>query len=87
MRLVADGLTDREIAVHLYLSPHTVQRHVAGVLDALDLRSRSAAAPYAARHGRSTVLAPTGGHYPTSVDPRRPPVGSCRRCGPRGTPP
>ncbi len=51
LRLVADGLTDREIAVRLFLSPRTVQRHVAGVLDALDLRSRAAAAAYAARHG------------------------------------
>ena len=51
VRLVAEGLTDREIAARLFLSPRTVQRHVAGVLDALNLPSRSAAAAYAARHG------------------------------------
>jgi DNA-binding NarL/FixJ family response regulator len=51
VRLVAEGLTDREIAARLFLSPRTVQRHVAGVLDALNLHSRSAAAAYAARHG------------------------------------
>lgn len=51
LRLVAQGLTDREIAARLVLSRHTVHRHVHSILTKLDLPSRAAAAAYAARHG------------------------------------
>ncbi len=51
LRLVAQGLTDREIAAELVLSRHTVHRHVHSILTKLDLPSRAAAAAYAARHG------------------------------------
>jgi pimeloyl-ACP methyl ester carboxylesterase len=49
--LVAEGLSDGEIAVRLVLSPHTVHRHVANVRRKLGLPSRSAAAAHAARAG------------------------------------
>jgi DNA-binding CsgD family transcriptional regulator len=39
-RLVADRLTNREIAERLYLSQRTAQNHVQHILDKLDLRSR-----------------------------------------------
>lgn len=42
-RLVADGLTNKEIAHKLYLSTRTVDMHVANILDRLDCRSRSEA--------------------------------------------
>ena len=51
LRLVAQGLTDREIAARLVLSRHTVHRHIHNILTKLDLTSRAAAAAYAARHG------------------------------------
>lgn len=51
LRLVAQGLSDREIADRLVLSPHTVHRHVANVRTKLRLPSRAAAAAYAARQG------------------------------------
>ncbi len=51
LRLVAQGLSDREIAERLVLSPHTVHRHVANVRTKLRLPSRAAAAAYAARNG------------------------------------
>jgi len=51
LRLVAQGLTDREVATRLVLSRHTVHRHVHSILTKLDLPSRAAAAAYAARHG------------------------------------
>jgi pimeloyl-ACP methyl ester carboxylesterase/DNA-binding CsgD family transcriptional regulator len=51
LRLVADGLSDTEIAERLVLSPHTVHRHVANIRRKLNLRSRAAAAAYAARAG------------------------------------
>ena len=49
--LVAEGLSDAEIAHRLVLSPHTVHRHVANIRRKLGLRSRSAAAAAAARAG------------------------------------
>jgi pimeloyl-ACP methyl ester carboxylesterase/DNA-binding CsgD family transcriptional regulator len=51
LRLVADGLSDSEIADRLVLSPHTVHRHVANIRRKLGLHSRSAAAAAAARSG------------------------------------
>ena len=51
LRLVAEGLSDAEIAERLVLSPHTVHRHVANIRTKLGLGSRAAAAAHAARHG------------------------------------
>lgn len=50
LRLVAQGLSNQEIASQLILSQHTVHRHVANILTKLDLPSRAAAAAYAAQH-------------------------------------
>ena len=49
--LVAEGLTNHDIAQRLVLSEHTVNRHVANILRKLGLRSRAAAASLAGRHG------------------------------------
>jgi DNA-binding NarL/FixJ family response regulator len=51
LRLVAQGLSDAEIAERLVLSQHTVHRHVANVRAKLRLPSRAAAVAYAAREG------------------------------------
>jgi DNA-binding NarL/FixJ family response regulator len=51
LALVAQGLSDAEIAERLVVSPHTVHRHVANVRAKLRLPSRSAAVAYAAREG------------------------------------
>jgi LuxR family maltose regulon positive regulatory protein len=51
LTLVADGLTNREIAERLVVSEHTVHRHVTSILRKLQLPSRAAAATVAARHG------------------------------------
>jgi pimeloyl-ACP methyl ester carboxylesterase/DNA-binding CsgD family transcriptional regulator len=51
LQLVADGLSDVEIAERLVVSPHTVHRHVANIRTKLNQPSRAAAAAYAARHG------------------------------------
>ena len=49
--MVAQGLSNQEIAARLFLSEHTVKRHVANILGKLDLPSRAAAAAHAARLG------------------------------------
>ncbi|MFI5279480.1 MAG: LuxR C-terminal-related transcriptional regulator [Gemmatimonadales bacterium] len=51
LRLVAQGLSNPEIAARLRLSDHTVKRHVANLLTRLGLPSRAAAVAYAAREG------------------------------------
>jgi pimeloyl-ACP methyl ester carboxylesterase/DNA-binding CsgD family transcriptional regulator len=51
LRLIASGLSNREIASSLVLSEHTVHRHVANILRKLALSSRAAAAASAARAG------------------------------------
>lgn len=49
--LVAQGLSNKQIAAELTLSEHTVHRHVANILVKLDVSSRAAAAAYAAKRG------------------------------------
>ena len=51
LALVAHGLNDREIAERLFLSPHTVHRHVANIRRKLGRGSRTAAVAEAARLG------------------------------------
>ncbi|TCJ35941.1 response regulator transcription factor [Parafrankia sp. BMG5.11] len=47
--LIAEGLTNRQIAGRLHLSEKTVKNYVSSILDKLDLSSRTQAAVYAAR--------------------------------------
>jgi pimeloyl-ACP methyl ester carboxylesterase/DNA-binding CsgD family transcriptional regulator len=49
--LVAQGLSDSQIAERLVISPHTVHRHVANILAKLRMPTRTAAAATAARAG------------------------------------
>jgi len=51
LRLLAQGLTNSQIAQRLVISEHTVHRHVTNMLRKLDLPSRTAAAAHAARTG------------------------------------
>ncbi len=51
LRLVAQGLSNKQIAARLHLSPHTVKAHLRSVLDKLHLHSRTEAAAWAVRHG------------------------------------
>ena len=51
LRLVADGQSDAQIAACLFLSPHTVHRHVANIRTKLRAPSRAAAVAHATRNG------------------------------------
>jgi len=51
LRLVADGLTDRDVGEALGISPRTVGRHVGSILDKLGVRNRAEAA----RHYRDEL--------------------------------
>jgi ATP/maltotriose-dependent transcriptional regulator MalT len=54
LRLVADGLSNQEIAEKLFISDHTVHRHLANILNKLSVSSRAAAVAQAARRGLLT---------------------------------
>jgi len=51
LRLVAGGKSNRQIAVELVISEHTVARHVQNIFTKLNLSSRSAATAFAFEHG------------------------------------
>ena len=51
LRLVARGLSNREIAQELFISEKTVKTHVSNILSKLHLEDRTQAAIYALKHG------------------------------------
>jgi len=54
LRLIAEGLNNREIAEKLVISDKTVKTHVSSILSKLHLEDRTQAAIYALRHGLAT---------------------------------
>jgi DNA-binding NarL/FixJ family response regulator len=52
LAMVAEGQADRDIAVHLSISPRTVMHHVASIRSKLGVSSRTAAAGIALRQIR-----------------------------------
>ena len=51
IRLVAEGLNNQKIADLLFVSEHTVHRHLSNILNKLDVSTRSAAVAQALRRG------------------------------------
>ena len=51
LRLVAEGLSNRDVAARLSISDKTVERHLVNVFVKLGVPNRSAAAAYAFRAG------------------------------------
>jgi DNA-binding NarL/FixJ family response regulator len=54
MKLIAEGRRNREIAELLSISPRTVEKHRASLMEKLELRNASAIAVYAAQRGLVT---------------------------------
>ena len=51
LRLVAEGLNNQSIAGRLFVSDHTIHRHLANILGKLNVSTRAAAVAQAARRG------------------------------------
>jgi DNA-binding NarL/FixJ family response regulator len=51
LRLLARGLSNREIADQLVISEHTVSRHLQNIFGKLGVGTRAAAGAYAFEHG------------------------------------
>jgi len=60
LRLIADGLTNRQIAEHVHLAEKTVKNYVSNLLSKLGMERRTQAAVYAARLGAQQGLTPEG---------------------------
>lgn len=59
LALVAQGLTNRQIAVKLYLGEGTVRNYVSSVLAKIGVSNRAEAAAYAVKHNINELVPPT----------------------------
>lgn len=66
-RLVKEGLSNKEIALKLFLSERTIEGHVASICNKLGFHSRVQIAAWVAQQGGAS----TGGHYAPSNSERR----------------
>jgi len=55
--LLADGLTNRQIAAEMFLAEKTVKNYVSNLLAKMGMSRRTEAAVYAARHSRIPPMA------------------------------
>jgi DNA-binding CsgD family transcriptional regulator len=53
VRLVAEGLTNKDVAARMFISPRTVQSHLAHVFAKLSVSTRTQLAQEASRHASS----------------------------------
>jgi DNA-binding CsgD family transcriptional regulator len=72
VRLVADGLTDKEIGKQQYTSPRTVQNHLTHTREKTALRRRPEIARWAAEHAIASAGAAPIGAESSSRRPTRP---------------
>lgn len=50
LRLVSEGLSNKQIAARLFISPKTAEHHLGRIYEKLGVKARSEAAAYAIRH-------------------------------------
>ena len=60
LSLVAHGLTNRQIAVKLFLGEGTVRNYVSSVLAKINVSNRAEAAAYAVKHNIDEIVPPPG---------------------------
>jgi DNA-binding NarL/FixJ family response regulator len=58
LALVADGLTNRQIAVKMYLGEGTVRNYVSSILSKIGVANRAEAAAYAVKHNIRELVPP-----------------------------
>lgn len=68
LRLVALGLTNREIAQKLFISPNTVKVHLSNIFEKIGAASRTEATVYAIEH---RIVDVPGGEQPAAPGPSR----------------
>ena len=71
VRLVQDGLTNREIARELHLSEHTVRNNLFRIFDKLGVSTRVELALYAINNSRRVLGSELDGHASDVVDRKR----------------
>lgn len=59
LALVAEGMTNRQIAVKLYLGEGTVRNYVSSVLTKIGVSNRAEAAAYAVKHNINELIPPS----------------------------
>jgi DNA-binding NarL/FixJ family response regulator len=64
LELVAEGLSNKEIAARLTITEGTVKNHVHNALERLHLSNRTQAAAFVVRHGRAASREPAAGSAP-----------------------
>jgi two-component system, NarL family, response regulator DevR len=62
LALVAEGLTNRQIAIKLYLGEGTVRNYVSSILAKLEVANRAEAAAYAVKHNLNEIIPPSTVH-------------------------
>jgi len=60
LRMLAEGLVNKDIAARLGISEHTVKFHISSILDKLGASTRSEAVTLGIRHGLTPILNPLG---------------------------